>query len=207
MGARAFAAKVLRPEPMTLEAWGELDEPGELVDSVLLEEEVPSNLHETIVAWLLFVLKSWALPRRALVFGSEHKIAVSKDRGRKPDVCMYPPGLRLGAYASISRKTPALIAEVTSGDARDFRRDRLEKMHEYARLGVRSYWLLNPEARTLEILNLGPDGHYSIACVASEGVIDVPGFEGLSVDISALWSEVDTLLTEESDPPPESGRV
>ena len=39
---------------MTLEEWAALDEEveGELVDGILEEEEMPSFLHEIVVAWL-----------------------------------------------------------------------------------------------------------------------------------------------------------
>ncbi|MGK4001629.1 Uma2 family endonuclease [Sorangium sp. So ce1036] len=206
MRARAFA-EVLRPEPMTLEAWADLgeDEPGELVDGRLEEEEVPSNLHELVVAWLLHVLKSWAAPRRALVFGSEHKLGVSERCGRKPDVCMYAPGERLGARASLSRTPPALIFEVLSTRARDVRRDRLEKVNEYARFGVRWYGLLDPEARVLELLELGPDGRYVMARSVGEGTIALPSFEGLALDLDALWSETELLLTDDDETAAESG--
>jgi hypothetical protein len=43
---------------LTLAEWGALDEdePGELVDGVLVEEEVPDYVHELVVAWLIGVL-------------------------------------------------------------------------------------------------------------------------------------------------------
>src|SRR5438034_11781557 len=79
---------------MTLEEWAALDEEveGELVDGVLEEEEMPSFLHEIVVAWLIRTLHTWARRRRGLVASSETKIAVGPRRGRKPDVSVYLPG-------------------------------------------------------------------------------------------------------------------
>lgn len=186
---------------MTLEAWADLDEdePGELVDGQLTEEEVPNNVHELIVSWFIWALRTWATPRRGAVFGSEHKLGVSKTRGRKPDVCMYAPGERLGPRASLSRRPPALILEVLSPRARDVRRDRMDKADEYARFGVRWYWLLDPESHVLEMWELGADGRYVRARSATEGTVDVPGFEGLTLDLDALWSEVEAILPEGED--------
>jgi len=193
---------------MTLEAWADLDEdePGELSQGRLVEEEVPSILHEIVVAWLLRVLGNWAAPRRYIVFGSEHKLAVSATRGRKADVCMYTPGTRLRARAALSRTPPALIVEVLSPRARDVRRDRLEKLEEYAQFGVRWYWLLDPEARVLELLELGSDGRYVHTRSVSEGQVHVAGFEGLTLDLSALWIEAEDLLSDEDEPGVESGQ-
>ena len=46
------STEILSPEPMTLEQWADMDEdePGELVDGALVEEEVPTILHEAVVA-------------------------------------------------------------------------------------------------------------------------------------------------------------
>src|SRR5262245_8938195 len=108
----AATAELIHPRRMTLEEWANMDEdePGELVEGRLEEEELPDHLHEAVVAFFVAVLHSWGTGRRAAVFGSEHKLAVTSTRGRKPDVCMYAPGTRLGR-ASFSRTPPFLIVE------------------------------------------------------------------------------------------------
>ncbi|WP_448590633.1 Uma2 family endonuclease [Thermoflexus hugenholtzii] len=47
---------------------------------------------------------------------------------------------------------PDLVVEVTSPATR--RTDRVEKFVEYARAEVREYWIVDPEARTVEIYGL-----------------------------------------------------
>ncbi|MCS7351226.1 MAG: Uma2 family endonuclease [Anaerolineae bacterium] len=44
---------------------------------------------------------------------------------------------------------PDLVVEVTSPSTA--RVDRMEKFQEYARAGVRKYWIVDPEARTVEV--------------------------------------------------------
>jgi Uma2 family endonuclease len=133
-------------EPMTLEQWAALpnDEPGELVDGRLADEEVPDLVHEAVVAWLIWILKSW-LGRNGFVFDSEAKYAVRANRGRKPDVAVYltDDGSRL-PRDGIVRVPPDIAVEVVSPSPRDERRDRIEKMDEYAAFGVRFYWILDP---------------------------------------------------------------
>jgi len=193
---------------MTLEEWANLDEdePGELVDGQLVEEEVARNLHEVPVTWLVRTLDTWADPRGGAVFGSEHKLAVAPLHGRKPDVSMYFAGTRLRANAGMSLTPPAVVVEVASPSPRDVHRDRIEKLREYAKFGVRYYWLLDPRTRLLEILELGADGRYAIAVSASEGTVAVPGCEGLTLDLNELWARVDRQLsfdeTEDADKAP-----
>jgi Uma2 family endonuclease len=201
----ATAAATIEPRDpalMTLEAWADMDEdePGELVDGRIEEEEVASVLHETVVSWFIGELRTWAVPRGGKVYGSELKLAVSSSRGRKPDVSMYAPGARLlGKRASLVKQPPSVLIEVLSPRPKDARRDRVEKLREYARFGVRYYWLVDPELRVLEVLELGPDQRYTIVLSASDGSHAIPGFEGLTVDLDALWAEIDALPEEDED--------
>ena len=200
--APAFDPEPAYGYPMSIEAWEQMDEdePGELVDGRLEEEEVSDNPHEVLVSALLYFLATWARPRRGVVLASEAKYALSKRRGRKPDVSVYfatdPKLPRRGA----NRRPPDIMVEVLTPRPRDHRRDRIQKLREYATFGVRWYWLVDPEARTIEILRLGDDGHYIHALDAEEGTVQVPGCEGLTLDLDGLWRELDERVEGEDEP-------
>jgi Uma2 family endonuclease len=187
--------------PMTLEEWADLDEdePGELVDGYLVEEEEGGALHDVVVAWLIRVLGNWLAPRGGIVGASDVRFGVAARRGRKPDLFAYLPGRSPQAHGLVTT-APDIMVEVVSRRPRDARRDRVEKLPEYAAFGVRFYWIVDPGLRTVEILELGADGRYAHATSVAEGCIDaVPGCDGLSLDVDALWGEVAKL---EGDGPP-----
>ncbi len=182
--------------PMSIEEWEQMDEddPGELVDGRLEEEEVPDFPHEVIVSALLCALALWARPRRAIVLGSEGKYALSQRGGRKPDISVFLTRDRKLPRRGASRVPPDIMVEVVSRRPRDRRRDRIEKLREYSTFGVPWYWLVDPEARSLEILRLGEDGRYVHALDADEGLVEVPGCEGMTLDLDALWRELDEVV-------------
>jgi Uma2 family endonuclease len=196
----AAAADHAEEKTMSLEGWAALpeDEPGELVDGRLVEEEIPDAVHETIIAWLIQVLRNWLPPRGGFVLGSELKLAVRPRRGRKADLTVFLPGGAVPRRRGVIRTPPDIAVEVVSRSPRDVRRDRVEKADEYAAFGVRYYWLLDPEARMLEVFELEAVGRYGRALGATDGVVEtVPGCEGLKLDLSALWAEVDRLGPED----------
>lgn len=196
-------ALILDPAPveLSLADWLDMpeDEPGELVDGRLEEEEVPDFVHEALVALLVHWLSAWVLPRGGIVGGSEVKLALGKDRGRKPDLVVYLPGSPMPPRRGPVRTPPDVAVEVVSPKPRDVRRDRVEKLADYAAFGIRYYWLVDPELRTLEIFELGADGRYAHALGTSSGVLeDVPGCEGLTVGVDALWETIDRLASDVS---------
>lgn len=169
------------------------DESGELVDGRLEEEEVPDLIHELVVAWLIRVLGNW-IGTTGFVFGSDGKYAVRPDRGRKPDVAVYlHPETRRPPARGLVRVPPDIVVEVVSPSPRDERRDRIEKMDEYAAFGVSFYWLLDPSLQSLEIFEL-TGGRYARAARATEGRLEtVPGCPGLQLDLDEVWSEIARL--------------
>jgi Uma2 family endonuclease len=188
-----------RLERMSLEEWARLpeDEAGELVDGYRVEEEVPENVHEVVVAWLIRVLGAWGVTKGAVVLGSGAKFAVASNRGRMPDVSLFLRDAPRPPARGLNVRPPSIAIEVVSDTPRDARRDRVEKLREYAAFGVRWYWVVDPWLRSFQIHELDAQGRYVHVADATGGTIDpVPGCEGLSLDLDSLWRDVDALASE-----------
>ena len=186
---------------MTLAQWADMgeDEPGELVDGRLVEEEDVGALHDAIVAWFVWLLKSWLISRGGFVLVSDTRFGVSPRRGRKPDVSVYFAGRKPPAQGLVTTP-PDIMIEVISPRPRDARRDRVEKTNEYADFGVRFYWIVDPALRSFEIFELGADGRYVKDLGAASGVLEkVPGCEGLVINLDALWDEASLLEGDDSE--------
>jgi Uma2 family endonuclease len=192
-------ATTTSPGRMTVHEWAAMpeDEPGELCDGVLVEEEVADLTHETAVAWCLVALRVWVVPLGGSAFASEAKYALSNLRGRKPDVSVFFPGCPARPRRGPVPIPPDIAVEIVSPSPADQRRDRIAKLADYAAFGVRFYWLLDPSARTFEILELGIEGRYVHALGASEGkLLQIPGCAGLTLELDELWREIDQLAPE-----------
>jgi Uma2 family endonuclease len=182
----------IEPGPYTWDDFVALDEDDlrELIDGELVEVEVPRGRHERIVALLIAALVHWARHHGAgLVLASGYKIRITQKRGVMPDVQYFRPGHQpLPAQDDgLIEGHPDLVVEVVSPSSRRY--DRVVKARWYAAIGVPEYWIVDPEARTVERLVLH-DASWTIATTAAGNEpFEPPTFEGLRVELRALWDD------------------
>jgi Uma2 family endonuclease len=80
-----------------------------------------------------------------------------------------------------------LVAEVISPESR--RRDRIDKRDLYEQHGVREYWIIDPEAQTVEVLHLN-SGEYELAGRWRSGQqAQSRLLKGFQVSVSELFGE------------------
>lgn len=184
---------------MTLDEWANMDEDeeGELVDGHLVEEEVPDVVHECIVSWLHLAIGPWVKGRGGRIFVSELKFRIDDRRGRKPDLSIDLTRARKVDHTKLQTLMPDIIVEVVTAGPRNERRDRVEKMTEYARVGSKWYWLVDPALGSFEVFELTDRGAYARVLAATEGVVAaIPGCSGLTLDLDSLWAELEGATSE-----------
>jgi hypothetical protein len=94
---------------------------------------------------------------------------------------------------------PDWICEIVSPSTA--RLDRTRKLGIYAREGVPSAWLVDPDAGTLEVLRLGR-GHWVIVSTHSgHDVVRVEPFADIELALGDLWVEEPPGTTEQSGSP------
>ena len=82
---------------------------------------------------------------------------------------------------------PDWVCEILSPSTA--RLDRTEKLPVYAEVGVSHAWLIDPAAKTLEVLGL-EDGRWVILSVhAGDDAVQAPPFETVPLALGDLWLE------------------
>lgn len=129
----------------------------ELSEGVLIMPPHPTETHQRVVG---------ALYRHFYAFVEAHSLGVVRfaplpvrlwlGKIREPDI-LFVSHAHADRIGEQFYGPPDLVVEVISPNTR--RVDRGEKFVEYARAGISEYWLVDPEAQTVEVFVL-QDGAY-----------------------------------------------
>jgi Uma2 family endonuclease len=126
--------------------------PHEIWDGELIMSPAPSFFHQEIVLRLYELLVGWVRPRKP------GKVVVAPiDMVLSPSLCVQPDVAfiateRLSIIGHAIRGPVDLAMEVISAGERE--RARIAKRDLYEQYGVKEYWIVDPEAHTVEVLSL-----------------------------------------------------
>lgn len=93
------------------------------------------------------------------------------------------PEIPNGAFVTLA---PDWVAEALSPSTAGV--DRGEKLPVYARERVRHVWLVDPLAKTLEILRLESALYALVATFHGDAKVRAEPFEAVEIDLAALWA-------------------
>ncbi|QXD16436.1 Uma2 family endonuclease [Rhodocaloribacter litoris] len=169
-----------------LQAMGETMERYEIIDGVLyMSPSAHVRRHQQVVTHLLFVLKSWVSARNlGEVFTAPADVVVSPERVVQPDV-FFITAERMHIVDAYVDGAPDLIMEVVSPSSVDY--DRVTKFDLYEEIGVREYWIVDPQERCIDVFSLN-EGRYGT------GKRFGPGEEAASVLLPGFTVLVDEVL-------------
>ena len=146
----------------------------------------PSPTHQEVLG-SLFALLSQHVKSRGLgkVFPSPIDCMLSDTTVVQPDIVYVTSG----SLAAISRRgiegPPTLVVEVLSPSTVQI--DRGVKSQLYARHGVPHYWIVDPEARSIEAYRLA-EGAYELSARWEEThPVALAPFSDLALDPASLW--------------------
>jgi len=156
----------------------------EIVQGDLYVTPSPSPVHQRISRRLQRQLEAYFHGRSiGEVFDAPIDLILTKHDVLVPDLLVVSdPNL-------ISKRgiegPPLLIVEILSPSTR--KQDRGVKAQRYAELGVEHYWTVDPEAMRVECHRL-VEGAFRLVIEAEENsTLTHPDWDGLEIDLAALW--------------------
>jgi Uma2 family endonuclease len=162
------------------------DEPRcELLYGRLLVTPAPTFRHQEVVGALHALLLAHARRTGGRTAPAPVDVVLAPHSVVQPDLVFVGPG-RAEIVRDRVEGAPDLVVEVLSPASA--RRDRGEKLRLYADAGVAEYWIVDPAARTFELLE-SRDGAFSVRLPES-GVHRSTAVAGLELDLEAFWREL-----------------
>lgn len=159
----------------------------EVLEGELVHEPSPRPFHQIVAGNLFALLQPFALEHRLGHVIAAVDVVLSETNVLEPDL-VFIPKERVGIITEVNvRGAPALVVEVLSPTTT--RRDRDVKRKIYERFGVQEYWIVDPQARTVEVMTLNEEGYVSRGVLAQGHVLTSPLFPGLSLEVSGVFHD------------------
>ena len=146
----------------------------EIVDGEILVSRAPTLTHQRICRKLLVSIEKYLSENPFGEIWPTPGVVFNDFNGVVPDLA-FVTNKRRNEIVSGDRITgaPDLVIEIVSPGPDNERRDRVVKRQQYARFGVREYWIVDPAGRTIDIYNL----------------------EGLDLKLAATFGEDDDIIS------------
>jgi Uma2 family endonuclease len=131
----------------------ELDHLVELRDGFLQLLPMPSPFHQRIVKMLLQALDTFVVRLgKGEVAMAPLPVRLCEGNLREPDICYFASHRIHDPYRPPNGVD--LVMEVVSPGDDNRKRDVVIKRKEYAKAGVREYWIVDPDVKTITVLTL-----------------------------------------------------
>ena len=140
----------------------------DIVDGVLITAPSPTRKHQEILGQPYFLMRQFLDEHRlGTVFIAPLDVVIEREplRTRQPDL-LFVGNERAEILREIVEGAPDLVVEILSPS--NSRADIVDKLNDYAGLGVRECWLVSPEGRTVEVLRAA-DGSWERASLCGVG--------------------------------------
>jgi Uma2 family endonuclease len=156
----------------------------ELVDGELFVTPAPAQGHEIVLVRLAFCVEQHlrSFPGVALMFVSRGDVIWAPGEYVQPDLFVVPSGEVTGDWRDC--QTLLLAAEIVSPSSA--RADRVRKRLLYQRRGVATYWVVDPDAKVVEVWRPRQDRPEIVTEALRWRV--VPEARELVVDVSSLFA-------------------
>ncbi len=168
----------------------------EIIEGVLYETPAPNWAHATVLFNLTILLAPFVQALCGYLRFAPFDVFFPGADPVQPDIVVLLPGSGGRPVRRGAEGPPALVVEVLSPLNRGH--DLLTKRALYARAGVREYWIVDPEARTLNILVLDGDVLRGHQAATEDVAVRSPLMPAAAFPVSALFAGADLAVDDEA---------
>jgi Uma2 family endonuclease len=169
--------------------WDE-DVRAELFDGEIVMMATPLRAHQSVVTELLFQIKSYLKGKKCKVYPAPFSVRLFPQKNRRDDTVFEPDIVVVCDQEKLDDKgcngPPDMVIEVISPSSAKY--DRVLKFRKYQKAGVREYWIVDPEIKTVQV-NILENGRYITSVYDETDKAHVSVLEGCEIDFAAVFAE------------------
>ncbi|WP_427160402.1 Uma2 family endonuclease [Aliinostoc sp. HNIBRCY26] len=166
----------------------------ELFNGELIEMPPESGINVEIATFLLIQFASLLGYKRVRGHGLELEVR-GEPRNRYPDLTIIrEEHIQQLAQRNTIRLTmlpPLLVIEVVSPGELQRHRDFIAKRIQYQDCGIPEYWIIDPEAKTVLVLELTGNTYREFGNFADDDLVISPQFSQLNLQVSQIFDAVE----------------
>ncbi len=174
--------------------WDESDRI-EIINGEAFMMAPPSSRHQEISMELTRQLANFLEGKKCKVYAAPFGVRLFEQEGDRPediDTMVEPDITVVCDMDKIDKQgckgAPDMIVEILSPSTR--RHDRLVKLNLYQKAGVREYWIVDPDMRSVQVFLLDNSGSFHIhEDYGQEDIAKVNVLEGCFVELSKVFSK------------------
>ena len=167
--------------------WGD-DERWEVLDGVPYAMASPSRRHQEISGQFNRLIGNFLVGNPCEVFAAPFDVRLNIDSG--DDTVVQPDILVVCDLSKLDEKccidAPDLVVEIVSPSTAYL--DRVIKFKRYLQAGVREYWIVDPDSRSVSV-NILKNGEYVAAAYGSEDAVPVHVLKGCIINLPEIFAE------------------
>lgn len=165
----------------------------EIIEGEAFRMPPPLRVHQEVIRELFVQLYNYRKGKKCKVylgpfavrpFEKDGDAPEDVDTMLEPDITVVCDPDKLDEYGC--KGAPDLVIEILSPSIRQ--RDLNVKYRLYQRAGVREYWIVDPDGKTVQVFRL-EDGFYGAGDVYTTGSVPVGIWEDFSIDLSQVFIE------------------
>ena len=158
----------------------------ELIEGEFYMVPSPSTSHQTLVKKLFRAIDDHvvALGLGDVLF-APLDVVLSDENVLQPDILFISKERSHILTDKNVQGAPDLVIEILSPATAP--RDREIKRKLYAKFGVREYWLVDPDKKTVDVMTSGKSGFEVAKSYRAKDTLTSPLLKGLSIDLSEVF--------------------
>ena len=159
----------------------------QLLDGEMILAPSPTSRHQTVVLQLSLALSEFVRANSlGTVWFAPLDVVLSNYDVAQPDI-LFVSNARSDIVTEANiQGAPDLVVEILSPGTATY--DRGYKQALYSRHGVREYWLVDPDAETVEVLAESQEGLAPVASYGAAGTLTSPLLDGLAIELAGIFS-------------------